>query len=98
MSNVVFMLLKDQICIYRLYHNHIVEILDRFHTFSATEIPLAFMMYENFVKLTDAFKVKGKKLILMFNLSLVLPEFYEASSEHVEELRQIIEIFGTDEP
>ena len=37
MSNVIFMLLKDLIEIYRFYHNHITELFTRFPTFDADE-------------------------------------------------------------
>ena len=36
MSNVVFMVLSDMIEIYRIYHNHITEVLERFPTFNAS--------------------------------------------------------------
>lgn len=81
LSNVINMILKDIIIIYRLYQNHIVEVLERFPSFTAAEAPLAFIMYENFVKLTEALKTKGNKLIYMFNFPLTLPELYEPDQE-----------------
>ena len=60
MSNVIFMLLRDQISIYRLYHNHIVEILNRLPSLNAKEASIAFNMYEDFVTLIQVLKTRGR--------------------------------------
>ena len=60
MSNVIFMLLRDQISIYRLYHNHIVEILSRLPSLNAKEASIAFNMYEDFVTLIQVLKTRGR--------------------------------------
>lgn len=73
MTNVIFMLLRDQIQIYHLYHNNIVEVLERFHTFTATEAQLGLAMYENFVKLIETLKTKARKLIYTFNFAIKIP-------------------------
>ena len=39
------MLLKDLMEIYRIYYNHITEILERFPTLNVTEVQKAFVMY-----------------------------------------------------
>ena len=98
MSNVIFMVLKDLMEIYRFYHNHITEIFGRFHTFDAAEARKAFVMYENFVKLTDAFKSKGSKLIYMFNFPLTLPQFYKADREQMDTLKAIVNSLEDSEP
>ena len=95
MTNVIFLLLKDQIEIYKLFHNHITVVLERFPALSATEIQLALTMLENFVKLTEAFKFKGKHLLFMFNFPLVLPKFYEPDHEKIEELREIVNVISS---
>ena len=52
-------------------------------------------MLENFVKLTEAFKFKGKHLLFMFNFPLVLPKFYEPDHEKIEELREIVNVISS---
>ena len=47
-------------------------------------------MYENFVKLTEAFKSKGSKLIYMFNFPITLPDFYKADREQMDTLKAIV--------
>jgi hypothetical protein len=44
-SNVIFMLLKDLMEIYRIYHTHVTEILDRFPSLGKSEAQKAFVMY-----------------------------------------------------
>mmetsp|Transcript_28307 Transcript_28307/g.37781 ORF Transcript_28307/g.37781 Transcript_28307/m.37781 type:complete len:120 (-) Transcript_28307:1379-1738(-) len=44
-SNVIFMLLKDLMEIYRIYYTHILEILERFPSLSKKEAQKAFVMY-----------------------------------------------------
>ena len=75
-SNVIFMLLKDLMEIYRIYYTHITEILERFPSLSKNEAQKAFVMYQNFINLTDAIKNKANKLIYIFNFPITLPDFY----------------------
>ena len=44
-SNFIFMLLKDLMEIYRIYYNHITEVLERFPTLGVNEVQKAFVMY-----------------------------------------------------
>jgi hypothetical protein len=37
-SNFIFMLLKDLMEIYRIYYNHITEVLERFPTLGVNEV------------------------------------------------------------
>ena len=69
-SNVVFMLFKDLIKIYKVYYVHITEILERVPTLSADEGQKSFIMYQNFVNLTDSIKTKANKLIFTFNFPI----------------------------
>lgn len=98
MSNVIFMLLKDLMEIYRFYHNHVTEIFERFPMFNAMEAQRAYVMYENFVKLTDHFKVKGGKLIYMFNFPITLPEFYKVDQEQMDTLKAIVNSLQDEMP
>jgi hypothetical protein len=50
------MLFKDLIKVYKVYYLHITEILDRFTKLSLEDGQKAFIMYHNFVNVTDAIK------------------------------------------
>ena len=64
------MLLKDLMEIYRIYYTHILEILERFPSLGKKEAQKAFVMYQNFVNLTEAIKNKANKLIYIFNFPI----------------------------
>ena len=76
LSNVIFMVLNDLLEIYRVFHNHIIEILERFPDLNAKEAQKAFSMYENFLKFTDNLKKKGASVIKKFSFAITLPQFY----------------------
>ena len=76
--------------IYRIFHNHITEILERFPTLNAKQAEKAFVMYKNFVKLTASLKDKGDKLVVMFDFPVTLPDFYEADNELLDTLEAIV--------
>ena len=82
-----------------MFHNHIVEVLERFHTFSTEDRLLAFVMYENFVKLTDALKTKGRKIINILNLPIILPDnMYHSNENLMQELRELVNDEDLDGP
>ena len=89
-SNVIFMLLKDLMEIYRIYYTHITEILDRFPSLSKSEAQKAFVMYQNFVNLTEAIKNKANKLIYIFNFPITLPDFYNPERGLIDTLRVVV--------
>lgn len=93
-SNVVFMLLKDLMEIYRIYYQHITEILERFPSLSKREAQKAFVMYQNFVNLTEAIKNKANKLIYIFNFPITLPEFYAPERGLIDTLRVVVSNAG----
>lgn len=64
------MLFKDLIKVYKVYYVHITEILERFPTLNFDQGQKAFIMYQNFVNLTDAIKTKANKLIYTFNFPI----------------------------
>jgi len=69
-SNYIFMLFKDLIKVYKVYYVHITEILERFSGLSNDEAKKAFVMYQNFVNLTEGIKTKANKLIYTFNFPI----------------------------
>ena len=89
-SNFIFMLLKDLMEIYRIYYNHITEILERFPTLGVSEVQKAFVMYQNFVNLTEAIKNKANKLIYIFNFPITLPDFYNPEKGLIDTLRVVV--------
>ena len=89
-SNFIFMLLKDLMEIYRIYYNHITEVLERFPTLGVNEVQKAFVMYQNFVNLTEAIKNKANKLIYIFNFPITLPDFYNPEKGLIDTLRVVV--------
>lgn len=95
-SNVVFMLLKDLMEIYRIYYTHILEILERFPSLGKKEAQKAFVMYQNFVNLTEAIKNKANKLIYIFNFPITLPDFYTPERGLIDTLRVVVSNAGEE--
>lgn len=85
------MLFKDLIKVYKVYYVHITEILERFSNLSNEEAKKAFVMYQNFVNLTEGIKTKANKLIYTFNFPIQLPEFYNPEKGVVEALKAVVE-------
>ena len=90
-SNLIFMLFKDLIKIYKVYYVHITEILERFPSLSHSDAQKAFVMYQNFVNLTDSIKTKANKLIYTFNFPIQLPDFYNPEKGLVDTLKVVLE-------
>lgn len=57
------MLFKDLIKVYKVYYVHVTEILERFTDLNYEDGQKAFVMYQNFVNVTDAIKTKANKLV-----------------------------------
>ena len=93
-SNVVFMLLKDLIEIYRVYYTHITEILERFPTLGKDDAQKGFIMFQNFVNLTEAIKNKANKLIYIFNFPITLPDFYNPEKGLIDTLKLVVQGAG----
>ena len=70
---MVYMLMNDLLDIYRVFHNHIIEILERFPNLDSKEASKAFGMYENFLKFTESLKKKGPYTIEKFSFQITLP-------------------------
>ena len=84
------MLLKDLMEIYRIYYTHITEILERFPSLQKKDAQKAFVMYQNFVNLTEAIKNKANKLIYIFNFPITLPDFYNPERGLIDTLRVVV--------
>lgn len=89
-SNVVFMLFKDMIKVYKVYYVHIIEILERFAELKFEDAKKAFDMYQAFVILTEKIKGKASKLLFQFNFPIQLPDFYNPEKELVETLKVVV--------
>ena len=90
-SNVIFMCFKDLIKIYKIYYVHITELLERFPTLNKEDASKGFIMYQNFVNLTEGIKTKANKLIYAFNFPIQLPDFYSPEKSLVQKLKIVVE-------
>ena len=91
------MLFKDLIKIYKVYYVHITEILERFPTLNFDQGQKAFVMYQNFVNLTDAIKTKANKLIYTFNFPIQLPDFYNPEKGLIDTLKVVVNCADEDQ-
>ena len=83
--------------IYRIYYTHITEILERFPSLGKSDAQKAFVMYQNFVNLTEAIKNKANKLIYIFNFPITLPDFYNPERGLIDTLRVVVSQAGGDD-
>jgi len=84
------MVFKDLKKIYQVYYVHITEVLERFPTLSFEEGQKAFIMYQNFVNLTEAIKTRANKIVYTFQFPIALPEFYTPEKGLVDTLRVVV--------
>lgn len=84
------MLFKDLIKVYKVYYVHITEILERFPSLQHDDMKKAFVMYQNFVNLTEGIKTKANKLIYTFNFPIQLPDFYNPEKGLVDTLKVVL--------
>lgn len=84
------MLLKDLMEIYRIYYVHVQEILERFASLNHTQAKKGFVMYQNFINLTEGIKNKANKLIYMFQFPINLPNFYTPDKGLIDTLRVVV--------
>lgn len=82
--------------IYRIYYTHITEILERFPSLGKREAQKAFVMYQNFVNLTEAIKNKANKLIYIFSFPITLPDFYNPERGLIDTLRVVVSQAGEE--
>jgi hypothetical protein len=85
------MLFKDLIKIYKVYYVHVTEILERFSSLDSDDCKKAFVMFQNFVNLTEGLKTKANKLIYTFNFPIQLPDFYNPEKGLVDALQTVVE-------
>ncbi len=84
------MLFKDLIKVYKVYYIHITEILERFSNLGQEDAQKAFIMYQNFVNLTEGIKTKANKLVYTFNFPIQLPDFYNPEKGLIDTLRVVV--------
>ena len=84
------MLFKDLIKIYKVYYVHVTEVLERFPSLEFSTAEKAFVMYTNFVNLTDAIRNRANKLIFAFNFPIQLPDFYKPEQGLQDTLKVVL--------
>ena len=84
------MLFKDLIKIYKVYYVHVTEVLERFPALEYAVAEKAFVMYTNFVNLTDAIRNRANKLIFAFNFPIQLPDFYKPEAGLKDTLKVVL--------
>lgn len=65
-SNVVFMIFSDLIQIYKVFYVVVTELLERFADLTIDQAKKAYVIYQNFVDLTNIMKSKADKIMIEF--------------------------------
>jgi hypothetical protein len=69
----------------------VTEILDRFSSMTADQAKKSFVVYQNFVSLTNVMKNKADAIMMEFDFNLKLPQYYTPDGSLVETLRTCVE-------
>lgn len=89
---LIFMLFKDLIQIYKDFYVVVTEILERFVEFSYEQSKKAYIIYHNFVNLTNIMKSKADKIMYEFKFDTIsLPKYYVPEEGLMDTLKYCIE-------
>eukprot|EP00347_Sterkiella_histriomuscorum_P001591 403371440 len=91
LSNVIYLLFQDLIQIYKVFYVLVTEILERFTDLQIDLAKKAFVVYQNFVNLTQTMRSKCNFIMAEFNFTVKLPEFYQPDPVLVQTLKICIE-------
>lgn len=91
LSNVIYLIFMDLLQIYKVFYVLITEILERFSEMSIEYAKKSFVVYQNFVNLTKVMKTKADKIMMEFEFSIKLPQYYTPDASLVETLKICIE-------
>lgn len=90
-SNVIYLLFQDLLQIYKVFYVLVTEILERFSEMSIDQAKKAFVVYQNFVSLTNVMRGKADKIMLEFGFTIKLPQYYTPDASLVNTLKICIE-------
>lgn len=68
----------------------VTEILDRFTDMNVEQAKKAFVVYQNFVNLTNVMRTKADKIMIEFGFTIKLPIYYTPDSSLVDTLKTCI--------
>ena len=75
-----------------------VEMFDRLLTLQPNELQTAWDTYKNFVRLTYQFRTRVKKLIILQDFKVELPDLYDPDQDMVDEFSEIVKNVVASEP
>lgn len=81
----------DLLQIYKVFYVLVTEILERFSEMNIDYAKKAFVVYQNFVNLTKVMKTKADKIMMEFEFTIKLPQYYTPDASLVETLKQCID-------
>lgn len=90
-SNVIYLLFLDLLQIYKVFYILVTEILERFNSMTADQAKKAFVVYQNFVSLTNVMKNKADAIMVEFEFNVKLPQYYTPDKSLVDTLRTCVE-------
>jgi hypothetical protein len=86
LSNYIFMLMKDMVKIYKVYHMIVQEILERFPTLKKDQCQDAYRVYADFCEDTPKIKKVITRMVDTFNFPIKKPSFYVPDKSLLETL------------
>lgn len=90
-SNVIYLLFTDLLQIYKVFYVLVTEILERFTEMSVDQAKKGFIVYQNFVNLTNVMRGKADKIVLEFGFTVKMPQYYTPDASLVNTLRLCVE-------
>lgn len=80
----------DLIQLYKVFYVLVTEILERFSGLSVDQAKKAFVVYQNFCKLTQIMKTKADVIMTEFEFHVRIPTYYTPDANLVEILKTCI--------
>ncbi len=90
-SNVIYLLFLDLLQIYKVFYVLVTEILERFGLMNVDHAKKCFVVYQNFVSLTNVMRNKADKIMMEFEFNVKLPQYYTPDKSLVENLKTCID-------
>ncbi len=81
----------DLLQIYKVFYILVTEILERFNSMTADQAKKSFVVYQNFVSLTNVMKNKADQIMIEFDFNVKLPQYYTPDASLVDTLRTCVE-------
>jgi hypothetical protein len=90
-SNVVSLMVKDLFNVYKVYQCIAFEVMGRFHKMTPDQAQRSFVLFQNFVTLTNVLEQKMPSIMSKFVVNLSQPKYYRVSPQQLYNLKYQLE-------